>query len=107
MAMMQADRARCRKIVKLAASLVEDVSVKSWLENDEYGSFELHAKGLLGMVEAMEPERKVGITDDQIDDPLPFAQGGCGDVGNRRRVEVIGLSHGLVQRVISSMPGSR
>ena len=64
------DRARCRKIVKMASESVQATEVKSWLFRDERGTHELYAAELLEKVAALPPERTAGLSEAQIDEEL-------------------------------------
>lgn len=64
------DPSRPRTIVKLAASRVRNPSTKSWLKNDEEGTWEKTAERYLERVPALLEAKKLKLTDDQINDEV-------------------------------------
>jgi hypothetical protein len=68
--MLLFDPSRPRQIVELAASRVKNPSTKSWLRNDERGTWENTAKRYLERVPEILAAKNLQMTDEQIDDEI-------------------------------------
>jgi len=61
---------RPRRIVKLAASRVRASQAKSWLKNDEEGTWERRAKELLARAPALIAEKNLQMSEEDVDDEI-------------------------------------
>lgn len=64
---------RPRRIVRLAASRVKASQAKSWLKNDEEGTWESQAKRYLEQVPALMAKKNLNLTEEQVDDEIASA----------------------------------